>query len=1214
MTLKSGFPPSTEQPPRPKRGFALVVTLSLMILLTLLAVGLLTLSSISLRASSQHSAMSTARANARLALMLAIGDLQKSAGPDQRVTARADLIDEKSANPRLAGVWKSWDISATSPPSAADYKESERDKKFVGWLASAADGIASNQVDFASKAPPSPVTLWGKGSLGVTAPDKDLVKAARVSTSPSRGALAWAVMDEGVKARINTLYDDTADSTGEKIAQLGAGERPGVEFIPELDSLERKFFETNAAESAVLAKGITPNDFALAGKQLGGNAIPDALKLLTHDITTLSTGLFTDTASGGLKQDFNLLTNSESLPSEYRGTGIYVSRLGMSEASAPSDPRWESLAEFAQLYRETSKLTMSGSTPVLKTQAPRGWVAARVSGNPPVTTVNRTPPPGVVLLPTIAKVQMLISLIGRDLYRNLPDPVRGALTPTQKANGMHGPQDGYFRNTRYDYDLHLLYAPIVTLHNPYNVALEFNTLKIEFVNVPIAVKIYRSGQPQTSALIPMEQMTADNEAGQKGKTFGLNLKTKSNSRPGSPVFKLMPGEVKMFSPYIDPNLNYLDRGSYWDINLGDGKTSNMDAMPGWPGDGVGFDCDWLGGNQLVNQDNSNGHWGGCIGLAWDDRIYVEFAPLSLPISRNKFVVNMSANVGTSNRPAIVSSIEMDYQNPRGLQDFIKSNGGTMPMRYPKIDAVPNYVTGLQLVDRCERPIKQITRAKAFALLSIQAKSTSGGRDGSNIDGRLATKPWAFAHANIGASPQKVLAEHPANFSHEIDLQVLPGNPDDWIDTDAQDRSNFISGQTGNNGTKFGIQYEIPLAPIQTLASLNGANPGGSSGYLPRFAQPIGNSWAHPLISSDSLLDAMPGGNYLDHSFLLNLALYDKFYFSGLADRTGRFGNGETVETLAGNFVRTNRLGDPRLVLHRPDGKPATDFVSEAALPDSYLKVAAWQMMMGAFNINSTSVPAWKAMLASIHDSEALVNEVNLVNSTSSLSALPATTAGDKTRISRFRLPASKSAADGATNHKSAYWLGPREYTDAELQTLAENIVKQVRLRGPFLSMAEFVNRRLGPASDPMSQRGALQQAIDDSDLNLDIAEDASAGFEISQDQVMNYKYANPAAGAGRSEQGAPGYLTQADLLNVLGNAATARSDTFVIRGCGEAHDASGKVIATATCEAVVQRFPEWIDPADAAETAQTALSSTANQTFGRRFLITSFRWLSSNEI
>jgi hypothetical protein len=1021
-------------------------------------------------------------------------------------------------------------------------------------------------------------------------------------------------MDEGVKVRINTPYDDTASTTGEKIAQLGAGERPGVELIPGLNGLERKFFEMKSPEGATLSKGITKHNFSLAGEQVGGKAIPDVLKPLSHDVTTLSTGLFTDTASGGLKHDFHLMGNSSTLPSEYKGKGVYVSRLGMTASNAPSDPRWESLHEFSRLYRETSKVSLSGGAPLLKAQAPRGWTAATVTGSPAVTTVNRVPPPGLVLLPTIAKVQMLISLIGRDLYRNLPEPVTGPLTAAQKANGMHGPQDGYFRNSRYDYDLHLLYAPIVTLHNPYNVALEFNSLKVEFVHVPFAMKVYRSGQAQTAGLIPMEQMTADNDAGQKGKTFVLNLKTKVNSKPGSTVFKLMPGEVKMFSPYIDPNLNYLDRGSYWDIHLSSSKTSNMDAMPGWPGDGVGFDCDWLAGNQLVNQEHSQGHWGGCIGLAWDDRIHVEFAPVSLPISRNKFVINMYAKAGSNTSQTIVSSIEMDYQKPTGLQEFIASNGTKMPMRYPKIDAVPNYVTGLQLVDRCEKPIKEIKRAKAFALLSIQAKSTSGGRDVSNIDGRLATKPWAFAHATIGASTQKVLTEHPANFSHEIDLQLLPGSPDDWIDSDPQDRSNFISGHTGNNGTKFGIQYEIPLAPIQSLATLNGANPGGSSGHLPRFAQPIGNSWAHPLVSADKLLDTKTGGNYLDHSFLLNLALYDKFYFSGLADQAGQFGSGKTAANLAENFTKAAPLGDPRLILHQPDGKPASAFATEVAQPDAHARVAAWQMMMGSFNVNSTSVPAWKAMLASIHDSNALVNELNLVGGTSSLRSLPTTDTGKETRISRFRLPASKSADDGAPNLKNAYWLGPREYTDAQLQTLAENIVKQVRLRGPFLSMAEFVNRRLGPASDEMSQRGALQQAIDDSNLNLNLADDASAGFEITADKVVNYKYANPAAGTGRSNQGAPGYLTQADLLSVLGNAATARSDTFTIRGYGEARDASGKMLANATCEAVVQRVPDWIDPVDAAETAQATLVSKANLTFGRRFLITSFRWLNPSEI
>ena len=47
-----------------RRGFALVVTLSLMMLLAIVAIGLLTLSSVSLRASAQGDAIATARTNA----------------------------------------------------------------------------------------------------------------------------------------------------------------------------------------------------------------------------------------------------------------------------------------------------------------------------------------------------------------------------------------------------------------------------------------------------------------------------------------------------------------------------------------------------------------------------------------------------------------------------------------------------------------------------------------------------------------------------------------------------------------------------------------------------------------------------------------------------------------------------------------------------------------------------------------------------------------------------------------------------------------------------------------------------------------------------------------------------------------------------------------------------------------------------------------------
>lgn len=88
-----------------KRGFALVATVSLMVLLSLLAVGVLNLASVQIRASENGAAQAQARANARLALQLAIGRLQQYAGPDQRVTASADIVGGGS-NPRWIGVWR----------------------------------------------------------------------------------------------------------------------------------------------------------------------------------------------------------------------------------------------------------------------------------------------------------------------------------------------------------------------------------------------------------------------------------------------------------------------------------------------------------------------------------------------------------------------------------------------------------------------------------------------------------------------------------------------------------------------------------------------------------------------------------------------------------------------------------------------------------------------------------------------------------------------------------------------------------------------------------------------------------------------------------------------------------------------------------------------------------------------------------------------------
>ena len=77
----------------------------------------------------------------------------------------------------------------------------------------------------------------------------------------------------------------------------------------------------------------------------------------------------------------------------------------------------------------------------------------------------------------------------------------------------------------------------------------------------------------------------------------------------------------------------------------------------------------------------------------------------------------------------------------------------------------------------------------------------------------------------------------------------------------------------------------------------------------------------------------------------------------------------------------------------------------------------------------------------------------------------------------------------------------------------------------------------------------------------------------------------------------------------------ARSDTFVIRGYGEAKAKNGAIIARASCEAVVQRVPDFVDSLDAADVAENLLKSPINRVFGRRFVVKSFRWLAdSSEI
>ena len=164
-------------------------------------------------------------------------------------------------------------------------------------------------------------------------------------------------------------------------------------------------------------------------------------------------------------------------------------------------------------------------------------------------------------------------------------------------------------------------------------------------------------------------------------------------------------------------------------------------------------------------------------------------------------------------------------------------------------------------------------------------------------------------------------------------------------------------------------------------------------------------------------------------------------------------------------------------------------------------------------------------------------------------------------------------------------------TDEQASSLSEAIVALLRQKladsGPFRSIEEF----LGPLAlfDGMS---LLEKAVADAVT--------SDGRHINDPLVV--------------PEFSSQWLTQGDILSLLAPILFARSDTFRLRAYGDTQNpATGEVDARAWCEAILQRAPEYCDPTQAPETRPNELNGT-NQTYGRRFKVVSFRWLTPADI
>ncbi|MFM7182510.1 MAG: hypothetical protein ACKO2G_13740 [Verrucomicrobiales bacterium] len=847
---------------------------------------------------------------------------------------------------------------------------------------------------------------------------------------------------------------------------------------------------------------------------------------------------------------------------------------------------------------------------------------------------------GQPIAPVIARCELIFSAFVKQTHGPWVSSV---------PSGFAGTSSGW------NYMVHLVYQPIITLWNPYNVPLQLDNARVEIDSPPVGFKFFRTtGDPGltgaiNTAHVPLSQLYVYSSQ-RRTKRFHMSLYNEvSGDTPSNPSVVLLPGEVKIFSPYVPPTAAY-NTG----VRLGDGSTvslfdwqnleiQQLPAVPGWRGAQFGFNIDWL-------CPNHNGYYAGggingpaahrgVIGARLNDTFDIEVMPVPQGSGSATVQPSYGVNLATSSGQ-ILSRLEFDYGgNSTTLVNAVTPRPTTSGPSVSFPLRMTSYTEPLSTAKHVVMTSSQLRNTVVLPFLSISAQGKT------TMDSSFPNRPWI--HGNLGRPIVRVdmTREHQAWHSHELAMRPINGSSDTSISVDFANtgRSYFVSGIRRDTGSEFGMTREAPLMPVQSVAQLAHANLSSAIAQLPNVDHAVGQSFAHPLIPTNRTSHRPSGMGYdfLDHSYLANLSLWDSWYASTIGSYSGRAFTGTAARTpqkVAEDFFKSGiPLLNPRLTpWFGNSGGPdeAVRALTAGSLPqsDAYTKAAAFQMLLGSLNVNSTSKEAWKAILASMNGDPALLLAASDGNTAKSFGYNTTALATTSNFFSKFRLtnntPLSKPAiaAPFAGDPRWQILQGGRELTDAELDTLAERIVAEVKRRGPFLSMAEFVNRRLGStanttasspttpgAEDQLYLSGALQNAIDDSGINR-LAAISRFDRQLVANDISNARYAAPAAGIGSAGAGSCSLIDQLAVLTKVGSSLGARSDTFRIRFYGDVKDANNRVVSRSYGEAVVQRVPDYVDGTDAAHVAPAALVSAANKNFGRRFHVVSMRWLAPDEI
>ena len=1339
-------------PRKNSEGFALIATVSVMALLIMIAVGMLSLATIEIRQTNNLSHQEEARANARMALMLAIGELQKTAGPDQRVTARAAILENPSGGSSLPnrnwlGVWKTtygsggkeWPLvgKAASGGGGAPYpnegiysdlRESVnelknkgwRDELLQGWLVSSRTQ-SSNPSSPLSLSDPEVLEIIGEGTLGDSIPasvyneNRVLVQKVEVEGNVGvTGAYAWYVSDNNQKASISLNPDASGNvripflsSQADNPASVQSS-GGGAPYGNYLNDGKDKFAKVATYQSAAMT-GVSDTQRKALAKALGSDF---------HHFTTDGAGLFVDTALGGLKKDLTPFLfgdpDSDAISMTSPGASVATHPFSSDYPIIPGryhgvlGPSFGGLRYWGRM-KDLSGLA-SGSIDAQTTHSGSGSTRFRPTTNWPHNVSDGTAFDGGEWASKAPKIHPVMTDSRWHFYFSHTDD-----------------------STKQSMRTHLI--PRVCMWNPYSVTMKTTDMVVLMPNpywrytnafhfhfdsneVNRMKTKYASQSAADKQIIDVSKWGADGRF--KMRLRGSATGGQDGLFPDSRYLGFVlegttfgPGECLVFSPKID-NADITEQDLRIKRYDKDNIASNVLSAAVPQGEDHfyhEYESNWMqmqwetssGSNKWMQSSSNNGTHPVAKAILKELKLSEVYLYESWGVFHDSFPFVLKAvngNAGTSTA-AMTSSSSSAFPT---LQLINHGNGGVSTYDFwqywlgtstSSSNGQFGDLTSFKETPRKDAPgLHQI----GTKLLWLDESSTEANNPPIRVKRwsatQLAYNPVPVAHWNVRSglatrSPASPVAkEWYVTSSGAYMLQFAPYSPQHTADMPIQSRTtgNFVKSPFGaalqfSNASQAAM-FDLPDAEYGTL-SLGSLRHAQLSPYSWHPTYLVGHSLADihaPFETSAHLTEsgsysgtqksrwddsisgtkpyALPYGPLTwnlnstgllqtgnlgvtksvngtslssseevlayDIAYEVNHNLWDQYFFSSMPmSSDGKSFNWEPSNSDQLWNERYQFNGTAKVNLEDVESKLNTGS-GNSALSFGFWHNAYLLKNKGAFNVNSTSVEAWTAFLSGLQGLERPTQ-----SGTSG--------GGTDTVFSRVQKPHDAAATGATGTDNKGGWSGGRKLTEGEIRTLAGEVVKEVKERGPFISMADSVNRRLAPKSNPASMRGALEAAIVRTGLNssFEQAPYLSTTNNSNDNNRPEWKVDLDKQPKAKS-WGIPGYLTQGDLLEPLASSMTVRGDSFVIRAYGESRNANGDIVAKAYLEAVVERSPDYVDAAsiDGSSSSGDANNpmdpvhvvdrvtggvtegtlTEANKRHGRKFVIKSFRWLANDEV